>query len=297
MSSGTRSSARGFGRRGIAALFAAAALAAFCWTAVPTPAAPVAGKSVIGGRLASISEFPYAAVVLKDGKAHCSGAVISPTRVLTAGHCAKPPASRLSVLTGTDRARGGTGQVLGVVAATRHPDYIEDRKRGVIHNDIAVLALAGSTAAPAIALPPPGQDPILTAPGDSLTLAAYGERSPTLLKKSRIGRLAAAELAVRGNCAGLVPRFSPETMICAQGRKVGVARSGRKRRGVHSSGCFGDSGGPLVGQTGSGSAVFGVTSGGGASPKGFFFVLCGLKRKPGLYTRVAAYVPWIQSNL
>jgi secreted trypsin-like serine protease len=276
---------------------AIAAFAATCWVAAPAAAEPVGSKSVVGGRLASIADFPYSAVVLKDGRLHCSGVVVSPTRVLTAGHCVKPAASRLAVLTGSDRARPGSGQVLGVATAVRHPAYDEVRKARIIYNDIAVIALAAPTSAPAIALPAPAQDAGLTAPGSTLTLAAYGERNPTLLQRARIGRLASGELAVRSGCERIVKGFAATTMICAQGDRIGTAGSGRKRLAVHRSGCFGDSGGPLVGQTATGPAVLGVTSFGKPSPKDFRFVLCGLRRKPGIYTRVVPYIPWIQSNL
>lgn len=287
--------------RWTAAIVATAALAAISWGAVPAPADPAASKSVAGGRLASIAEYPYTAVVLKDGKFHCTGTVISPTRVLTAGHCLKPDPVRLGVLTGTDRARFDPSAIAGqlslVDGAIRHPGYSEERRDRMIYNDIGIIFLRSATTAPPIPLPTPGQDAPLVAPGAPVTVAGFGERNPVLIGKTRIGRLASGEMKVRGNCDRLIGGFSAETMICAQGRRLGVARSGRKRRSVHRSGCFGDSGGPLIGQTGTGPTALGITSGGEASPKSFFFVLCGLRGKPGMYTRVAPYVPWIQANL
>jgi len=69
--------------------------------------------------------------------------------------------------------------------------------------------------------------------------------------------------------------------------KADMVCAGYKEGGRDS--CSGDSGGPLVRQPGFGQPwqVVGITSWG---------ILCGLARKPGVYTRVHQYVEWINQQ-
>src|SRR5262245_56351421 len=76
------------GRVGTVAL-CAAAMAGGLSSGV-AQASPRAGKSVIGGTVANIDQWGFAAAVLTPTTL-CTGTVISPTRVLTAGHCVGNP--------------------------------------------------------------------------------------------------------------------------------------------------------------------------------------------------------------
>lgn len=277
-------------------MFCLISSAAFSADSAAHPATQ-AHKSVIGGQSASILNYPYVAMILEIGEGYiCSGTVISPTRILTAAHCTTGDHSRLSVVTGRSDVSDVGGQVSGVSAVIRHPGYAETRK-GVAINDVAVLVLSSSTTALPASLPTTSEDAILTQSGAVMTLAAFGERRKDFRRRSRVATLAAAPLFSRTSCTNRYPGFSASTMICASGEKFITAFSGRKSRAVHRSGCFGDSGGPLLGFTSDGVRVLGVVSFGGVSPPKFFFVRCGLRRYPGAFTRVSAFLPFIQTAL
>ena len=261
--------------------------------ATASSAAPTAGKSIVGGKFASVSEFPFTAMILKDGKFNCTGSVISPTRILTAAHCATDNPSELSVVTGRSKLSDGGGEAIAVTAILVHPDYTVGKK--AIYNDLSIFALATPTSAPPVALPT--DDGAFTQPKFPLAAIGYGERQTNLLRKRRAGRLSTAELSVQGNCRKYVKGFDSQTMICALGERFATAYSGRSRRPLFSSACFGDSGGPLISYTSQGPTVFGVTSFGRGSPVKFGFVLCGLRANTGVFMRVAAYLPFIQQGL
>src|SRR4051812_49743031 len=50
------------------------------------PAAPRARASIVGGARADTAQWPFAVAIFRKGHMHCSGSVIGPTKVLTAGH-------------------------------------------------------------------------------------------------------------------------------------------------------------------------------------------------------------------
>jgi hypothetical protein len=160
-----------------------------------------------------------------------------------------------------------------------------------------MFAIGGTIRATPINLPT--DDSSLIAPGSALTTVGYGERNPNYFTKRQSGRLTKAEVFVRHDCAGRVDDFQPETMVCALGRKAGTALIKTKRktrkRTVMRSACHGDSGGPLVAWTAAGATQVGITSFKTQAGKKFAFVLCGLRRKPAVWTRVAPYVDWIQA--
>jgi trypsin len=269
-----------------AAVLCAAALLAVA-AGVASAKEPRARSSVIGGRAASLQEWGFTAAVVSPSSL-CTGVVLSPTKVLTTAHCVAPlPA--LIVRTNSTSAFTG-GEVSTVTAAAIAPGYA-----GSFQNDLAILTLRTQTSAPAIQLASAAEDASYTQLGAPLQVAGFGNRNP-LLGRVKVGLLTAADVAVR-------PCPLPSWAICDSGGRAGRAlrrfRGRTIRRKVKKSVCSGDSGGPLVARTPAGARLIGVAeaSSGPRKPNPFFFVICGLKGFPGLHSRVAPYLGFIQSNL
>jgi trypsin len=248
-----------------------------------------AHTSVIGGAPASLSEWGFTASVLTTNTL-CSGSVISPTKVLTAAHCvANPPT--MTVRTNSTSAFGG-GEAHSVASAAINPAWTH----GFL-GDLAVLTLRTPTSAPAIQLASASEDAALTGPGAALSVAGFGSRNPAPTRKQKIGLLMTANVFVHGFCP------VPTSLLCDAGGKSGliaIIKIKRKirKRGIQRTVCAGDSGGPMVATTPAGPRLVGVAEATAAPPKRapFGFVWCGLKGYPGLHTRVASWLGFIQGS-
>jgi secreted trypsin-like serine protease len=252
-------------------------------------ASPRAGKSVIGGTPASIEQWPFAASVLTPTTL-CTGSVISPTRVLTAGHCVGNPLT-MTVRTGSTSAFAG-GEALGVSAVTFAPGFAHG-----FENDLAILTLKTPTTATPIQIADAAEDAAYTQPGAQVSEAGFGNRNPLIVGKPKIGLLTATTVSAR-----FCPL--PSWAICDAGRRVGFAarriRHKVKRRTVRASVCSGDSGGPLVANTPEGPRLVGTAEASTAPSSKrnpFFFVICGLKGYPSVHTRAYTYTDFIEGNL
>ncbi len=257
--------------------------------AVTANATPRAGKSVIGGTVADPEAWPFAAAVLTPTTL-CTGTVISPTRVLTAGHCVGNPLTMV-VRTKTTTAFSG-GDVSAVTAATFVPGF-----NHTLESDLAILTLNTPTTATPIQLASAAEDASYTQPGAPLSVAGFGNRNPLAVGKAKIGLLTTVNVSAK-RCP------LPPWAICDSGHKVGrVFRRIRhkvKKRRVNATVCSGDSGGPLVANTPEGPRLVGTAEASLAPPSKrnpFFFVICGLKGYPSLHTRSYTYRDFIQGNL
>jgi secreted trypsin-like serine protease len=252
-------------------------------------ASPRAGKSIIGGTPANVDQWSFAAAVLTPTTL-CTGTVISPTRVLTAGHCVGNP------LTMTVRARSSSaftgGEAIGVSGVVFAPGFAHG-----FENDLAILTLKTPTTATPIQIASAAEDAAYTQAGATLSVAGYGNRNPLIVGKPQIGLLTATDVSAR-SCP------LPPWAICDSGRRVGFAarriKRKVKRRTVKASICSGDSGGPLVANTPAGPRLVGTAEASTAPPSKrnpFFFVICGLKGYPSVHTRSVIYNDFIQANL
>ncbi len=234
-------------------------------------------SAVVGGSDAAPGEFPSVAEIT-FGVFGCTGTLIDPTHVLSAGHCGSAtgvavgspaawPTPLIDVRIGSNKF--GEGEQVPVSEVTISPDYLglDDR------NDISILTLSR----PSIHAPTQvaaASERSIWSPGTLATIAGWGNTSadgeeyPDTLQKARVPITTDAYCAdAYGENDGLTGGFDAETMVCA----------GYPEGGVDT--CQGDSGGPLFAPTAGGALrVVGATSWGrGCAQEGF----------PGVYARVA----------
>jgi len=272
--------------------FWAALCAAIASLALSAPAGASAGASasIVGGTAAASGEWPWAAFILaednKDEGFSCSGTVIAPTLVLTAGHCVEDivtgrhtPASQYIVVTNSRDVRDTTVRQVSKVRRTLvNPGF----NRFKVHGDAGLLVLATPTTAPPVTLAGP-TDVALLNPNTPTFIAGWGlSGNPPKLKLSPILRRGATfvqrRLYCRNHSRAYYPFFNFSSQLCTitpPGFAIGT--------------CHGDSGGPALAFRADGTPVqIGVTSLGAAD--------CNT-HVPDIFTRVDRIYPWIAEQV
>ncbi|MGW0500038.1 trypsin-like serine protease [Streptomyces sp. NPDC003007] len=220
-------------------------------------AGTVAGSidpKVIGGNQTTISTAPWmtqlhyyddrgTSTTGDDIGFFCGGAVVAPTKILTAAHCVKGYNWKANgaVVTGTAQlpSDDGTdlhgGTVTGVWRQWNHPSY----SATTIDNDIAVLTLPVPVKATPIRMTTSGDTTSYKA-GTSAKVYGWGRTSSTSEDISETLKTATLPIQSDTTCSGAYGSdFVKGHMVCAgkpaTGSDVGTV-----------SACNGDSGGPLV---------------------------------------------------
>lgn len=244
----------------------------------------IAHAAIIGGAPAASAAFPSLAEVLdrRGGEiGQCSGTVIAPTLILTAGHCAEnvktgvhDQPSGYSVMTFAG-AGGESERQLSQVTATL---VYEGFRRKSDDEDAALLVLAAPVSAPVVKLAASSAEGEPAA-GTIGTIAGWGKLR---FRQSQLTEaLHAADTVVQAAswCTRKAPPFFASSELC-------TIDPPRYRTG----GCSGDSGGPLL--------VAGV---GGAEAEmvevGIAVHVYGhcATRHPTVFTSVASIRPWLDS--
>ncbi|MFI8894444.1 trypsin-like serine protease [Streptomyces paradoxus] len=220
-------------------------------------AGTVAGSidpKIIGGNETTISTAPWMAQLhyyddrgttgtSDDIGFFCGGAVVAPTKILTAAHCVKGYNwnANGAVVTGTSQlpSDNGTdlhgGTVTGVWRQWNHPSY----NATTIDNDIAVLTLPVPVKATPIRMTTSG-DTASYAAGTSAKVYGWGRTSSTSDDISETLKTATLPMQSDTTCSGAYGAdFVKGHMVCA-----GKPATGSDTGTV--SACNGDSGGPLV---------------------------------------------------
>lgn len=206
-------------------------------------------------------------VLIETPEGVCTGTVIGPDVVLTAGHCVSARGRyRVRYLD-----RNFRNVSVGVSRAVPHPNF--DPRDGFAADDVGLIqisrAFSGDTR-PA-QLPRGGGlwGPASASSGQELLIAGFGstERSNAANGRLREAIMRATEPSVPGRgFAGL------------------VGSGGTPRSGM----CVGDSGGPVYQRAGGSFVVVGVLKGGTTDRSRE------CTPRP-IYTPIACYMPWIQS--
>jgi trypsin len=244
---------------------------------------PVAGTSIIGGGVADGSRWPFTVAILREGRLHCGGSVIAPTKVLTAAHCLLGyRLADMRVVTGRTRlADTSSGQSVAVADGVVHPDYAD-----TFEHDLGVITLAVATSAAPIALPTPEEAAAFTATGHQLRVSGWGARNPLGGTLAKVLMRTTEKVRRNRRCKRVYRSvFSGRSMICAFGRRLRRYR----RISIHTTGCSGDSGGALVGDGPAGPVAIGTVSYGG--------FICGYGATPTVYARVSDALGFIRAQL
>lgn len=223
---------------------------------------------ILGGREAESHARPYMASVQLNGKHVCGGFLVSEQWVLSAAHCVEDLADgKVQVLLGAHSLSQpeSSKRLYDVLRVVPHPDS----RRDTIDHDLLLLQLSDKAelgpAVQPLAWQRLDRD---VAAGTLCDVAGWGVvthagRRPDRLQQLQLRVLDRATCNQRTYHDGTITR----SMMCGESNRRDT--------------CKGDSGGPLV-CGGVAEAV--VTSGSR---------VCGNRKKPGIYTRVASYAAWI----
>jgi trypsin len=185
---------------------------------------------IIGGEETTIEENPFmVALTQPDGFQFCGGAIVAPTKILTAAHCTEgqDPAN-IKVVAGRTSLSGGGGTTANVTNIWVNPGF----DGNTMVNDASVLTLDQPLSQAPIAIAGAGDEDLYTAGANSTVLGWGVDESGNtsdVLKKVDVPVTSDADCT-----ASYQDQYDPTSMVCA----------GLKEGGKDS--CQGDSGGPLV---------------------------------------------------
>lgn len=226
---------------------------------------PKSAKRIIGGQNANPADHPgvvgiqtlwheVEGGVWKHWISTCTGTVLSPTRILTAGHCSfYTGLGTTYVIAGrADLDNESAGFATTVRSTFTHQGYTELQSSigWVPQNDVAVLTLTNPL--------PPAYTPVTintqgdesaTAPDTQAQIVGYG-----FTENDDLGLLRQANVPIKSDsaCSSLLERYDGANMVCA-----GIPAT-PGNTGVDT--CGGDSGGPLFATKSGVKTQVGITS-------------------------------------
>ena len=244
-------------------------------------------QAVVGGHPAAPGTYGYVANVQIMGAFGCSGTLIAPQWVMTAGHCGSAtgslsmglvptpaawPPDAYSIQLGSVYQDGHGGETHSVSEVLVDSDYIVTSGTG---NDVTLMKLDKPTTIAPMKIAAVGERSYWK-PDVLATVAGFGTTSEDASDPPDQMQVAQVPITTDEYCAQAYPgglsevpddgSFDPKTMLCA-----GYPQGGTDT-------CEGDSGGPLLAPVGSAFRLVGATS---------FGAGCAEPGKPGVYARVA----------
>nr|XP_048294163.1 kallikrein-1-like [Myodes glareolus] len=239
-----------------------------------TGAAPPIQSRVIGGFDCGKNSQPWMAAVYHYSKFQCGGILVHPKWVLTAAHCYN---DKYQVWLGRNNLFEDepSAQHLFVKESIIHPDFNMDLLKNTTQNleedysnDLMLLHLdqPAQLTDYVKVLSLPTEEPKL---GSSCLASGWGSIEPSKFEYPDDLQCVYLDLLPNEECAKVHFHTVTDLMLCA-----GDLKDGKDT-------CVGDSGGPLICD----GMLQGVTSW-GPTP-------CGIPEKPGIYTKLIDFVPWI----
>lgn len=248
---------------------------------------------IVGGQTAATGTWPYIArvVITSPGEVDtCSGTVVAPNVVLTAGHCAVDTNTMVTwdpsyyqVMTGAANTFS-TGEISGVSQVIPYPDFETfSGPDGITPDrDLALLQLSTPTSAPPVQVAT-SADAYMYDGGTGAEMAGWGFTN--------------SDSDVLPNTLQAANTVVQSTTYCQQQANVifqAIYDSSAEMCAIDAptddqGTCEGDSGGPLIAMDGSGNPVeIGLTSWAAAT--------CATAR-PGFFTNLMTFSSWISSEI
>nr|WP_255372535.1 trypsin-like serine protease [Corynebacterium sp. CNJ-954] len=177
--------------------------------------------------------------------AYCGGALVSPTQILTAGHCAGSTDDTFDVRLGAQTLDGGEQQKVDVDRVVRHPEYRllpsshgDQPPNMTVTSDYAVIFLKH----PVDNIKPVDISRDLPVNGSDVLALGHGLSSEESdHSDNELSNIPLSFTAYGEKCENTINGYTVDpTSIC--GYKRDAAENDRESRGI----CSGDSGGPLI---------------------------------------------------
>ncbi|XP_014678528.1 PREDICTED: coagulation factor IX-like [Priapulus caudatus] len=226
---------------------------------------------VRGDPVLAAGTWPWQALVLNEGNAHCGGSLINPCHVLTAKHCVQGRVpTKMAVVMGEHQRSVAEGreQTRRVIRFIQHPSW-----------DLAILQLEQSFTINQFVKPVDLATAEPTIPSQTI-VTGWGQIDSN---KSIGGRLADTLQFLQ------IPIVDKSKCI-AEGIAVSSEKfCAGKATGLYANACYGDSGGPLVQQRQGKYQQVGVVQGGKAG--------CPDNSHYAVYVSVPQAYSWIKQQV